>query len=508
MRIDAEACTGCGLCARDCPAGVVAMEHKKAVIGAGCVECRTCLKVCPAGAVEDVVLAVGGAVVCDRCPVGCQVPEGLTGACKRFVNRGGELLRTRPLLTFEDVAGEIGPLAADAITHPVITAIGAGGTYPDYVPAPYIVSDLRDGLDVVTVVTEAPLSYSGLKLKIDTDLAVGPEGAQVRFDGRPVGMVETEEYGSKILAIGGVNRLTGGGGFAAARAVAALANREALELRVKGGARLKVQVGEPPVIDGQEVKSMRVGCGSATAGLFAPFFKHAADEVIVLDSHVTSLFTHHAAGRCLGLTPGGVSLRFRQSTPGRYFGTHGNGWGGTDVDEPLSVVAAVDTAKTAPGSTLLITETTGRRAAMFRLGEDGVFSAMELTPAAREAVAAIAESCQESLVSAVYVGGAGGSARAGAVRYPLRLTRAVHAGKAVITCGGAPTFVLPGGGITFYVDVQRVKAGAFSWVPTPATVAPIEYTMQLTDYQDMGGHLEAMKPFAALEPRPWGRSGS
>jgi hypothetical protein len=34
-------------------------------------------------------------------------------------------------------------------------------------------------VDVVTVVTEAPLSYSGLKLKIDTDLEVGPEGAQV-----------------------------------------------------------------------------------------------------------------------------------------------------------------------------------------------------------------------------------------------------------------------------------------------------------------------------------------
>ena len=35
-----------------------------------------------------------------------------------------------------------------------------------YVPAPYIVSDLQDGVEVVTVVTEAPLSYSGLKLKI------------------------------------------------------------------------------------------------------------------------------------------------------------------------------------------------------------------------------------------------------------------------------------------------------------------------------------------------------
>ena len=37
--------------------------------------------------------------------------------------------------------------------------------------------------------------------------------------------------------------------------------------------------------------------------------------------------------------------------------------------------------------------------------------------------------------------------------------------------------------------------GAFTWVPTPAAVAPIEYTMTLEDYEKMGGHLEAIKPF-------------
>ena len=114
---------------------------------------------------------------------------------------------------------------------------------------------------------------------------------------------------------------------------------------------------------------------------------------------------------------------------------------------------------------------------------------------------AIAETCQESLVSAVYVGGSGGSARAGVTKYPLRLTRAVHGGKAVLTCGGAPVFVLPGGGITFYVDVEQVQAGAFTWVPTPATVAPIEYTMRLDDYETMGGHIEAVKPFSTLKPQ-------
>lgn len=506
MKIDLERCNGCGLCVKDCPVAAVSLSDKKAVIGQGCVECRTCLRVCPREAVIDEVIPVPGAQECGHCPVGCRVPEGLTGACGRYSNHGQELIRTRPLLTYAEVAREVGPEPELIIERPSITAIGAGGTYPDYVPAPYIVSHERNGVEVVTVVTEAPLSYSGLKVKIDTDLEVGPEGAAVSFEGRTVGMVETEEYGSKMLAIGGVNRLTGRHGFAAARAVAAIANREAVRLKVKGGAKLDIQVGQPPVIDGELVEKMRVGCGSASAGLFAPFFKEAADEVVVLDHHITSLFSHHAAGRCLGLTPGGVELCFKRSTPGRYFGTHGKGWGGTGLDNPLDIVAKVDTGLTPPGSTLLITETTGQNAAMFVLGDDGKFKLTQLTEKARLAVAALAETCQESRVSAVYVGGAGGSARAGAVRYPLRLTRAVHAAKAVLTCGGAKVFVLPGGGITFYVDVEKVRPGGFTWVPTPATVAPIEYTMRLSDYKQMGGHMEAVKPFLATEPVPWIRS--
>jgi hypothetical protein len=66
--------------------------------------------------------------------------------------------------------------------------------------------------------------------------------------------------------------------------------------------------------------------------------------------------------------------------------------------------------------------------------------------------------------------------------------------KARLTVGGAPTFVLPGGGINFMVDVEKVVAGAFTWVPTPATVCPIEYTMTLADFIAMGGHEEALKP--------------
>jgi ferredoxin len=504
MEIRPETCTGCGICAKDCPLGIIALEGKKARIGQGCVECRTCLKVCQAGAVEDRPEPLpAGVLACAACPVGCRVPPGLSGACRRYRNLEGRLERGMLPLTYAQVWEQVGPPADSLLATPLITAIGAGGTYPDYVPAPYIVGSRRDGVDVVTAVTEAPLSYSGVKLKVDTDLHLGKEGDIVTFEGRAVGMVETEEYGSKILALGGVNRLTGKHGFAAARAVAAIANRQSLKLKVRGGASLEVRVGETPVIDGQRAGRMRVGCGSATAGLFAPFLKMAADEVIVLDAHITSLFSHHAAGRCLGKEPQGLELCYQRSTPGRYFGKPGQGWGGTDINDPLQIIARIDTARTPVGSTLFITETTGERASLFELGGDGLYHAIPLSPAALEAQAAIAETCQESRVSALYVGGAGGSARAGVARYPLRLTKAVHAGRAVLSVGGAPVFLLPGGGITFYVDVERVRPGSFTWVPTPATVCPLEYTMRLDDYRAMGGHVEALKPFSADEPHPW-----
>ena len=54
-----------------------------------------------------------------------------------------------------------------------VTGIGSGTTYPDYKPAPLIVSSLFHGLDTVTVVTEGIFSYCGAKLKIDTDRHVG-----------------------------------------------------------------------------------------------------------------------------------------------------------------------------------------------------------------------------------------------------------------------------------------------------------------------------------------------
>jgi len=493
--VDLERCVGCGKCVEDCPLGAISLIEEKAVISQKlCVNCQTCAKVCPEEAITKEAEPLPGRVRCDACPIGCEIALGKTGACKRFQNEDGRLVRTVPLHTFADIKDIVGPDYEEAIRRPLITAIGAGTTYPDARPAPYIVQGKSDGIDVVTVVTEAPLSYSGIKVKIDTDKTIGEEGAPVLIKGRKVGHVTTEEYGSKILSIGGANLLTGKNCFTVARTIVEIANREPVELRVKKGSTLKMQVGKAPVIDGEVIQKMRVGCGSASMGLFTPFFKEAADEVIVLDSHLTGLFTEHAAGRYVNARYSGIQLRGRKSTPGRYFQDQGHGWGGTSITNPLEIIAGVDEEIAWDGMTLLITETTGERASMFRWNGKG-FEEIPLTAAAQRAVGVINNTAQPSRVSAIYVAGAGGSARAGVTKYPIKLTQAVHACKACLTVGGAPTFIFPGGGITFAVDVERVKRGAFTWVPTPATVAPIEYTMRHDDYIEMGGHQEAMKPF-------------
>ena len=446
---------------------------------------------------------------CDACPVMCYIAEGKVGACDRYANEGGRIIRCDPLTVFDRrlaAGGEIRPfLDADWEDQPlggddlIVSGIGAGTTYPDYKPAPFIVSREIEGVDFVTVVTEAIYSYCGVKVKIDTDRHLGDETAPVRAGGEIVGHVTTGEYGSRMLSLGGVDHLTGGSkaeGRATCDALLQLCNREPVTLTIDGGHEVTVQAGAAPIVDGLPEERMRVGCGSAAIGMFASQWQGLVDEVVVVDDHITGVVSEHQAGKVLGWPDTGIRIRGRRSTPGRYFGVAGPGlgWGGTDIEDPLTILNPWLAKKGAhPGLTLLMVSTTGEHAGHFVLDDDLVPQPIPMPAALQASVDLIAENCEPALCTVMFQAGAGGSLRSGVTSNPVRLTRSVQSGETRVTCGGAEVFVWPGGGITLMVDVLSLPPGSFGHVPTPALVAPLEFTLPRAAFRALGGHDGAVR---------------
>jgi len=466
-------------------------------------------------------------IECNACPVLCQITEGRSGACDRYANVQGVLTRVDPLVLLTRLDGQspaehasVQPLelqrlqdrepsdasssaqevnATSASPELFVTGVGAGTTYPDYKPAPFMVSSKLNGVDMVTVVTEGIFSYCSFKVKIDTDRYLGPERASIRHRGEVVGHVTTAEYGSQMLSLGGVHHLTGGSkkeGRITCEMMMALGNKHAVELDIEGGAKLVVQAGRAPIVDGVEEKHMRVGCGSATIGIFAKQWFGHVDEVVVVDDHITGVLSEHQAGRCLDMPPSGIKMRGRKSTPGRYFqvANPGQGWGGTDIANPLDIIDGFDPEHARPGMRLLMTSTTGEHAAWFVLNEQLQPQPAAMPSAVQKVVDRIVENCEPSLTSVLFLAGAGGSLRAGVTDNPVWLTNSIKQAMTHVSCGGAPAYVWAGGGITVMVDVLRMPDQSFGSVPTPAIVAPIEFTMRLDDYARLGGHLDCVRP--------------
>ena len=448
---------------------------------------------------------------CDACPVMCYIAPGKIGACDRYANEDGKIIRCDPITMLDrrlEQGGEIRPflkadwdggLAGDVLTP---TAVGAGTTYPDYKPAPFIVSREVDGADFVTVVTEAIFSYCGVKVKIDTDRHLGREAAPVRYQGEVVGHMMTSEYGSQMMSLGGVDHLTGGGkpeGRATCEALLRLCNREAVALEVQDGAHVVVEAGAAPIVDGSREERMRVGCGSATIGMFASQWQGLVDEVVVVDDHITGVVSEHQAGKVIGWPDTGIRIKGRRSTPGRYFqvAEPGLGWGGTDITDPLTILNPWLQKKGArPGLSLLMVSTTGEQWGYFVLDDTLTPQPAPLPDALRPSVDLIAENCEPALCTVLFMGGAGGSLRSGVTRNPVRLTRSVQARRTRVTIGGAEAYVWPGGGITVMADVTQTPGDAFGHVPTPALVAPLEFTCTRDEYRALGGHDDAVRTVA------------
>jgi len=455
------------------------------------------------------------AIRCDACPVLCYIKPGRTGSCDRYGNHNGQLVRLDPHIVLDRAVsrgdsvvpflGREQDWDGNVVSSPetFITAIGAGTTYPDYKPAPFIISSQVQGVEMVTVVTEGIFSYCGVKVKIDTDRHLGPETSTVRAQGEPVGHVTTSEYGSQMLSLGGVRHLTGGSrheGTITCETLLNLCEKKPVELTIDGGATVQVQAGKPPVVDGVKEARMRVGCGSATIGMFAKQWFGKVDEVVVVDDHITGVLSQHQAGKLLGISESGIQIKGHRSTPGRIFrvAEPGTAWGGTNIEDPLSIVQGFNPKLAWAGLRLLMVSTTGEHYAYFELDESLRPRENELPTALAESVARIKENCEPALCTVLFMGGAGGSLRAGVTENPVRLTQSVKDCLTRVTCGGAPVYIWPGGGITFMTDVTRMPEKAFGYVPTPALVAPIEFTMKLADYALLGGHMDHVRPLSSI----------
>src|SRR5437899_6288364 len=84
------------------------------------------------------------AIRCDACPVLCYIKPGRTGACDRYANDSGQLIRIDPHVVLDRAVSRgdsVVPFLdrdrewdGSIVTGPenFVTAIGAGTTYPDY----------------------------------------------------------------------------------------------------------------------------------------------------------------------------------------------------------------------------------------------------------------------------------------------------------------------------------------------------------------------------------------
>src|SRR6478752_5606288 len=199
--------------------------------------------------VTETTSAATDKIRCDACPVMCYIKPGAAGACDRYANHDGKLVRVDPHIILERTVSHGGKLV------------------------PFSRSEDWDGKLVhepatfVTAIGEGIFSYCGIKVKIDTDRYLGPETATVRAQGEAVGHVTTSEYGSQMLSLGGVHHLTGGS---------------------------------------KKEGRVRVGCGSATIGMFAKQWHGKVDEVVVVDDHITGVLSEHQAGKLLDIPDTGI----------------------------------------------------------------------------------------------------------------------------------------------------------------------------------------------------------
>jgi hypothetical protein len=276
-------------------------------------------------------------------------------------------------------------------------------------------------------------------------------------------------------------------------------------LDVEGGSTLEIQVGQKPIIDAKLSERRRYGCGGEVGVSLGKVFlkelfeKGIVNEGIVIDRGYTgrfgkSMYNLEVDPWTKPIMKSGIKIKYVNPVHFCLPNVGGKGWGCTPLENAFDIIDYFDPEAIEPGYTILITEPSADRSALFEFKKDKTFKKISFPPELKNAIEEFKKNCEPANVSAYFIAGAGGTARKGVTQTPLRLSQAVLDKKARVTVGGAPAFVFTGGGINFMVDVEEVMPGSFYWTAAPALVAPLEFTLKLEEYKRIGGFMEYVKP--------------
>jgi len=283
------------------------------------------------------------------------------------------------------------------------------------------------------------------------------------------------------------------------KVVVDIANRKKVELKVEGGSKLEVQVGEPPIIDGIKQERRRLVCAGGIAPVIGMLIRGFATETIAFGRDIIGKYGPPRGTDLVWRDVQALSaLKLKYENPMQqvFPPKGGSGWGGTEFENPLEVIESFDPQKMEPGYKIFFITDNFDRCALYQFRE-GNFKQIEIPKELEEIINIMKPYCEPAKVSAFYTAGVGGGARMSVVpsfEHWIKLNSAVNERKVHITIGGAPAYIFSGGGINFYVDVGRVKPGSFYWTTAPGTVCPLEWTLKLEDYKKIGGDVNVVRP--------------
>ena len=172
-----------------------------------------------------------------------------------------------------------------------------------------------------------------------------------------------------------------------------------------------VEAGKPPIVNGALEERMRVGCGSATIGMFAKQWFGKVDEVVVVDDHITGVLSEHQAGKLLGVRETGIRMKGRRSTPGRYFqvARARNRLGRNRHLRSAFHHRFLQTENRVATSAPAHGQHDGRAARLLRTRRRFAAGREGIAGGSHESVERIKENCEPALSTVLFMGGAGGS---------------------------------------------------------------------------------------------------